>query len=85
MSEKKLLPRRSLPGAETLNGKPSRTMMLKSQEKFMICYLYVAVKMIFAKVCFAQCSTSRLALGSPGWLVGCHHARNSIYANIYRF
>ena len=38
-----------------------------------------------AKVCFAQCSTSRLALGSPGWLVGCHHAQNSIYANIYRF
>ena len=39
---------------------------------------------IIAKVCFAQCSTSRLALGSPGWLVGCHHAQNSIYANIYR-
>ena len=25
----------------------------------------------FAKVCFAQCSTSRLALGSPGCSVGC--------------
>ena len=25
----------------------------------------------FAKVCFAQCSTSRLALGSPGWLSPC--------------
>ena len=35
---------------------------------------------IIAKVCFAQCSTSRLALGSPGCLfgrsVGRHHAQN---------
>ena len=29
-----------------------------------------------AKVCFAQRSTSRLALGSPGWSVGRHHAQN---------
>ena len=26
---------------------------------------------LIAKVCFAQCSTSRHALGSPGWLSPC--------------
>ena len=31
----------------------------------------LSLKAIVAKVCFDQCSTSRLALGSPGWLVGC--------------
>ena len=43
---------------------------------------------VIAKVCFAQCSTSKLAVGSPGCrrhLCRRHHAQNSIYANIYRF
>ena len=43
------------------------------------------LSVLFAKVCFAQCSTSRLALGSPGCCRCRHHAQNSIYANIYRF
>ena len=30
----------------------------------------------FAKVCFAQCSTSRLALGSPGCSFVCRRRRN---------
>ena len=38
-------------------------------------------KRVFAKVCFAQCSTSRLALGSPGCCCCCHHAQN-IFKNL---
>ena len=30
----------------------------------------------FAKDCLLTLVKSRLALGSPGWLLGCHHAEN---------
>ena len=45
-------------------------------------FIFIFVIFVIAKVCFAQCSTSRLALGSSGC---CCCAQNSIYANIYRF
>ena len=37
--------------------------------------LTIPAFVFIAKVCFAQCSTSRLALGSPGWSVVRHHAQ----------
>ena len=41
-----------------------------------LCFAFVA------KVCFAHCSTSRLARGSPGWLVSCHQAQNTLYISL---
>ena len=40
--------------------------------------LVLTQKKILQKSAFSYCSTSRLALGSPGCLVGCHHARNTL-------
>ena len=40
------------------------------------------LRLLLQKSAFSYCSTSRLALGSPGWLfgwsVGRHHARNTL-------
>ena len=42
-----------------------------------LCFAFVA------KVCFAHCSTSRLARGSPGWLVGWFLLRKFDLFNFY--
>ena len=60
-------------------GVPSRIWCMEALNMVRMGESFVAS---FAKVCFAQCSTSRLALGSPGCSFVCrrrrHHAQNTL-------